>query len=67
MVSIDLSNAYFTIPVYPDCLALLTTQHVCVKNVEFIIKTLSNLGFVINYEKGQLIPKNNIKFFELHL
>ena len=49
--------------VYLDDWAIIgNTKHANQKNIDTTIKLLENLGFIINFEKSQLEPKQSIKF-----
>ena len=45
-----------------DILIISPTRKNCIENTKFAISLLEKLGFIINYEKSQIIPSQSQKF-----
>ncbi|KAI8504115.1 hypothetical protein Bbelb_181830 [Branchiostoma belcheri] len=73
MASIDIRDTYFHIPVHESFrrlalplegsdLGVFRTFAQCKENVDFVVSLLQSLGFLINWEKSQLVPVQEIVF-----
>lgn len=62
------ANKYYLSVVYLDDFLLLgKTYEECKNNIRETTAVLQNLGFVINYDKSQFIPKQRCKFLGFYL
>lgn len=56
------SRGFSSVSYLDDTLCLGHTYQECLRNVQETVKLLECLGFVINYEKSMLQPKQQCKF-----
>lgn len=45
-----------------DCIVLGNSRENCLKNMDFVLRTFIELGFLINWEKSKLIPTQEVEF-----
>lgn len=62
LISLLRSNGVLCVAYIDDLLIVGNSFENCIKAINFSIKTLEKLGFIINWEKSVLIPKNQVKF-----